>query len=103
MSFRYNDERRLEMAAQGFAVRQLQVDSETHEVTSVWYVYEPDDAAKWLQSVTPLAEDGHHGGPTPGRPSLAPASAVPRAQGIDCNDGRQLFVGEPLAQHLPKY
>ena len=46
MSFKYNDERRQEMERQGFLVRQIHVSRETHQVTSVWYVYDPRTEAE---------------------------------------------------------
>ena len=46
MSYRHNDERRVEMARQGFVVRQIHVCRESHQVVSVWYVYDPDDGER---------------------------------------------------------
>ena len=46
MSFKYNDERRQEMERQGFLVRQIHVCRESHQVTSVWYVYDPRTEAQ---------------------------------------------------------
>ena len=43
MSYRHNDERRIEMARQGFVVRQIHVCRETHVITFVWYAFNPDD------------------------------------------------------------
>jgi hypothetical protein len=41
VTYRYNDERRQEMERQGFLVRIVTVDKVTHEVTTIWYVYDP--------------------------------------------------------------
>ena len=40
MSFKFNDERRLFMKAQGFHVCMVRVDSETREVVEVRYVHD---------------------------------------------------------------
>ena len=36
------------MARQGFVVRQIHVDRESHQVTSVWYVYDPSDGDEFV-------------------------------------------------------
>ncbi len=41
MTYKFNDQRRQEMAAKGFLVRIITVDKVTHEVTRVWYTYDP--------------------------------------------------------------
>ena len=46
MSYRHNDARRVEMARQGFVVRCIIVDRETHQITSIWYAYDPDDGER---------------------------------------------------------
>jgi hypothetical protein len=53
MSFKFNDERRLEMARAGFEVAQIIVDRTTHKVTAILYAYQPCEAAEWLERVTP--------------------------------------------------
>ena len=53
MSYRYNDLRRLWMAEQGFVVRQLLLDADTHVITSIWYCYDPDEAAEFMRIVEP--------------------------------------------------
>jgi hypothetical protein len=46
MSYRYNDQRRLEMADMGFLVRVITVDRVSHQVTAIWYVYDPRSEAE---------------------------------------------------------
>ena len=52
MTFRHDDERRQQMARAGFTVRQIDVDRKTREVVTVWYQYDPEECAEWMQRVT---------------------------------------------------
>lgn len=56
MSYRYNDPRRLWMAEQGFVVRQLLLDADTHVITSIWYFYDRKEAAEYLANVRRVAQ-----------------------------------------------
>ncbi len=46
LSYKHNDARRVEMAAQGFLVRVIIVDRETHQVTFIKYTYDPRTEAE---------------------------------------------------------
>lgn len=46
MSYRFNDARRIEMAAKGFLVRVIIVDRATHQVTAIKYTYDPRTEAE---------------------------------------------------------
>ncbi len=46
MSYKFNDERRIEMAKAGFHVRVLIVDRESHKITFVKYVFDPRTEAE---------------------------------------------------------
>ena len=59
MSFRLDDERRMEMAARGFVVRQIVVDRFTHAVTEVWYAYDSAEGRETLERLGEAEQRTH--------------------------------------------
>ena len=41
MTYKHNDQRRIDMKREGFLVRVIIVDRESHKITFVKYVYDP--------------------------------------------------------------
>ena len=58
------DLRRVEMAREGFVVRQIHVDRESHQVVSVWYVFDPTDGAREADDAKKASYDEPHANST---------------------------------------
>ena len=92
MSFRVDDERRMDMAARGFVVRQIVVDRFTHAVTAVWYAYDPEEGRETLERL--VEEEGrkhsrHQANAVAGTCSQNPTSNL-RPQRTSVHHGRAL-------------
>jgi hypothetical protein len=59
VSYKYNDERRQEMAAMGFLVRVINVDRRTHKITAVWYTFDPRSEEERDRAYAAEAEEAY--------------------------------------------